>query len=61
MSPDPEHTLTITRRPIDHGHITIGRCSCRLFSMLGPADTIRDFHEMHLQYPTTSLKGTASK
>jgi hypothetical protein len=47
MPPDP-HDLAITQRPLDRGHITVGRCSCGLFSMVGPADTIRGHHATHV-------------
>jgi hypothetical protein len=53
-----DHELTVTTGPQTG---TIGRCSCRLFSMVGPEDTIRNFHAIHLTHPETSLKGKAAR
>jgi hypothetical protein len=41
-----DHELTITNSPQTG---TVGRCSCRLFSMIGPKDQIENFHRDHLR------------
>jgi hypothetical protein len=40
-----DHKLTISTGPQTG---TIGRCSCRLFSMVAPADLIRRWHDTHV-------------
>lgn len=53
-----DHELSITTGPQTG---TVGRCSCRLFSMVGPEDLIRSFHRSHLLYPETSLKAKSGE
>jgi len=54
-----EHELKIS--PAVESLPAVGRCSCRLFSMVAPEDLIRSFHAAHLLYPDTSLKAKSGE
>jgi hypothetical protein len=58
------HVLTWTPgHETDRGYSPpVGRCSCRLFSMIGPEDLVESFHRYHAEHPEiVTIRGAINR